>query len=346
MNQETLQNFNDPKKLADFKNIIDNIIFFDRIDVAKKIIFDLEKVFVDNADFSKVDFSLFSTFKSFLISLKFVIIFDLPDKEVIDLITNNLDFIFKYPEYDLDRKIKYKISSFNSLEQRDEFKSKIRQALFNNKTPFGHDKIIVSDVEQEATISAWLRDCYAKLGSDSVDALKINEYLVNDQNARKLSIDEKKELKVLLNFFEKMKVSSLSNPLFEENFVAILPSQEVVLVTGGQPERIDQDMAKSLQKISGSEESELVPEDDLFLPDNENNSIKPKKRINENIAAKPVVVTAPSAKIPPVNSALSDLEQTLKNYSTDSFEHKALLQEIGRLKKTEINKPQQSDDKK
>ena len=347
MNQQILKNLNNLEKIEEFRETIEDIIVFDSVGDARKIIVELEALFSRNPDFEKADYSLFSVYNNFLISLKFVAIFDLSDKEIFNLLSHNLDYIFKYPEYDLERKIKYKISNILSLENRDEFKTKVRQALLSNKMKFGQGKIVVSGLEQEATISTWLKDCYMKLGINKIDSLKINEYLVNDSNTKNLSAKEKINLKILLNFFEKMKVSSSDSPLFEESFVAILPNQEIMVVSSGQPEKINLDLAKSLhvstdyKMASKLEKSKFSDQDDdLFLPEKSLSS-SPKA---SNINVLPSVSAIPSAPKP--LTPIEELEQSLVNYSEESFEYKALLQEIKRLKKIELKKLPKSDVKK
>lgn len=333
MDQQTLQNLNNQEKIAEFKNTIDDIIISDMVGDAKKILVGLESLFSHHPDFGKADYSLFSVFQKFYISLKFVIIFELPEKEILDLISNHFDFVFKYPEYDLERKIKYKISSINDLEERDEFKAKIRQALLNNKMSFGQGKIMVSGIEQRATVSTWLKDCYMKLGVGPINSLKINEYLVNDPNTKNLSVDDKAKLKILLNFFEKIKVSSQEDPLFEESFVAILPNEDIVLISSGQPEKINQEIVKSAKSLS-SLDNGLI--DKQVLP-----------TFSTSFPAQPTATQPASIKSEPISfSPLEELEQSLKNYSESSFEHKALRQEISRLKKSELTKAQYADAKK
>ena len=173
-----------------------------------------------------------------------------------------------------------------------------------------------------------------KLGVDSIDSLKINEYLVNDPNTKNLSAEEKTNLKTLLNFFEKMKISSKESPAYEESFVAVLPNGEIAMVSGGKPEKLNMDLAKSMGKITDGSSSGVktgakpsYQDDDLFLDK------KPLPKVQIPVAPKPL-------------SPIEDLEQSLNNYSESSFEFKALLQEINRLKKIELKKSLKTDVKK
>jgi len=327
MTTQALQNLNNPEKIADLKKVIDNIVSSDAINEAKKIMVELENIFSRNSDFEKLDHSLFNTFNDFLVSLKFVLLFKLSDKEIIDLIASRFDFIFNNPDYDLYRKIRYKIASLSSLEERDIFKEKIRQALLNNKMLLGTQKITVSGIEHDPTVSAWIKDYSIKLGTDSVDALKMSEYIVKDQNTKTLTPGDKAKLKILFNFFEKIKISSIEYPAFEENFVAILPNQEIAVVSGGRLEKVSQETVKAARNISFATYQE-----------------KTSSLLSKPASAKASPTVTAQAIQP--SSTLNELEQMLKKYSESSLEYKAISQEISRLKRSELKKTQKIDAKK
>lgn len=326
MDQKILQNLNNSKNIANLQALINDIIIHDNIGDAKMLLPELEKIFVANPDFEKADKALFEVFENFLISLRFVIIFELPDKDIISLLNNYFDFIFEHPDYDFNRKIKYKISSIGSLEERDEFKEKLRQVILNSKTILGHDKILVSGIEQEPTVAAWIKDYYIKVGLEPVDALKLSEYIVNNTNTKSLSPEYREKLKVLLNIFENIKVSSSESPVFEESFVAILPNNELALISGGQPTRISQEVHRLAQSVLDMENTPRAindKDDDLFLPD------KP----------------AATEKVSESALSLAELEQALTMYPQGSLEHKAISQEISRLKRSEFKQSQKIDAK-
>lgn len=324
MNQKTMQALNNSEKINELKSLIDEIIISDSVAEAKRLIVELESIFSANSDFEKADKALFEVFENFLVSLRFVILFELPDKDIISLLNNHFNFIFEHPDYDFNRKIKYKISSIDSLEGRDEFKEKLRQVILNNKTILGHGKILVSGIEQEPTVAAWIKDYYVKVGLEPVDALKLSEYIVGNTNTKSLTADDREKLKVLLNIFENIKVSSLESPVFEESFVAILPNNELALISGGQPTRISQEVHKLAQSVLDAENAPRAindKDDDLFLPN------KPVEKVSESALS------------------LAELEQALTMYPKDSLEHKAISQEISRIKRSEFKQAQKTDAK-
>lgn len=317
MSQQALENLNDQKKIENFEETINNVISFDIVDDAREIFLLLKNIFSSNPEFKQAKPELFKVFQNFLTAVKFVIIFDLPEKDIIELVQNNFSFVFDHPGYDIERKLRYKISDLETLEKRDNFKNAIRQALLNNKLLLTKNKITVSGGEEDPSIANWLRDYLVKLGIEPIDSLKFSEYIIRDQNTKNLSETERGKLKILLNLFEKLKVSSVDVPIFEENFVAVLPNQEIAVVSGGRPEKISKEtinLARNLSKIEGVE-------------------------INKNSKASESSITtsknlSSSDEIPEV----VELEKTMLNYPESSFEYKAIQQEIKRLKTAASNR--------
>lgn len=343
MDQKDLEKLNNPEMIAKFDQTINNLIITDSVGEARELALILAGIFARHPEFKKINPSLFNIYYNYLVAIKYIILFDLEAGEITQLIRDEFDFVLDHPEYDLWRKIKYKIRDINGLEERDIFKEKIRRALLECKIPFSRGKIIINDLSQEATVANWLKDYYTKVGIERADPLKLNEYLVNNSNVKLLSVEEKTKLKNLLNFFENIKVSSQEVPMFEESVAAILPNEEIAAVTEGRLEKISGEILKMAREVSviGGEELRPVPsvasavssDDDLFLKSA--SSVKP--------VAQPVIQPKPSSAL---TFSISDLEQVLKNYSSSSLEYKVIKEEINRLNKLEAKKSEKSDAKK
>jgi len=212
------------------------------------VINDVSDIFSRNPEFKKISPALFIIYYNYLVAVKYVILFDLEEKEIVQLIRENFDFVLNHPEYDLESKIRYKIRSINDLGQRDVFKGEIRQALLECNIKFSGGKITIGSLSQEATVANWLKDYYTKVGIGKADTLKLNEYLLNN-NVKPLSPEERIKLKSLLGFFENMKVSSVKFPMFDESFVAVLPSGEINLISYGRVEKIPPEVLKIYSEI-------------------------------------------------------------------------------------------------
>ena len=248
MNQQALEKLNNPEMIKKFDKTISNLVVSDDVGGAKELFVVLSDIFSRNPEFKKISPALFIIYYNYLVAVKYVILFDLEEKEIVQLIRENFDFVLNHPEYDLESKIRYKIRSINDLGQRDVFKGEIRQALLECNIKFSGGKITIGSLSQEATVANWLKDYYTKVGIGKADTLKLNEYLLNN-NVKPLSPEERIKLKSLLGFFENMKVSSVKFPMFDESFVAVLPSREINLISYGRVEKIPPEVLKIYSEI-------------------------------------------------------------------------------------------------
>jgi hypothetical protein len=262
MSKENIEIISSSQMISEVKKSVNNIILSDSIEDAKKLYYVLKRVFDNNPDFEEIDKELYKLYYYFFISLKFVIIFDLEEDEIVNLISNKFGFVLRHPDYDLDTKLRYKIKSMYGAEARDSFKKRIRQALLECKTHLGKEKIIINNQYHEATIANWLKDYYVKVGIKKVDAIVLNEYLVKNKNINLLTPEEKHQLKKILMIFENMKVLSSENPMYEENFVAILPDNEIALIDHMGINKLDPKINKLFEEIKEIEKTE-TPSDQL-----------------------------------------------------------------------------------
>ncbi len=293
MSQQVLEKLNNQEMIEKFNKTISNIIIADSISEAKELIVVLLDIFLHNPEFNKINFSLYKIYYYYLVAMKYVAIVDLEQKEIIELIRDNFGFVLDCPEYDLDRKINYKIRTIIGLEKRDIFKKEVRQALLECNALLGKNKILINGQEQAPTVANWLKDFYIKFGMEKVDSLKINEYLVNSNNIKFLSSEEKMKLKKLLGFFENMKVSSVLYPMFEESFVAVLPNGKVSLMSFEKMEVIPPNILKLYEEIKNITNLE-------------------KQNFNDR-------------------NNIDELKKMVANYSVGSFERKAIEEEIKKL---------------
>lgn len=284
-----MQKSDEYQKIAELQRLVNDIVESDSVGEAKKLAAAIDGALLRDPDFKKNNGILFDFLSEMLTNLKFVFLFDLPEKEVVSLIKNNFDFVIRYSGYDLQRKFYYKIRTVLDLTERDVLKETVRKNLLEDRTLVSSKKIIISESEQLPTVANWIKDYIAKYGLEPVNKLKFNEYIFSDSNAKSLTEEERRNLKKVLLFFESIKKSSQEEPILDESFVAILPNNEIAVFSDGDFKRIGREIINQLPEIDTNALSE----------DNEK-------------------------EISPVNK----LEEILDNYSADSLEYKAIQQEI------------------
>jgi hypothetical protein len=316
MPKAEIEKLNNPEKISEFNQVIDDLVRSDDVGGAKKILSALIEVFDRNPEFQKEDPLLFSIYYKYLVAVKYINLFDLEEGEILGLIKKDFDFFFKYPEYDLVRKLRYKIRDILDLEARDLFKSRLRSALLECGALLSEKKIVLNNNQVPASVANWLKDYYTQVGMDKVDTLKVSQYLTNSPNIKLISPEEKDDLKRLLNLFENLKVSSQEFPIFEESVVAILPDRELALILNGQMANIGPEVVKLIEEIAALENFQQM------------------EATRDVLSDAPVFPEAAVTAVP----RTAELQEMLNNYPPDSLEYKAISQEIMRLQKTEARK--------
>lgn len=161
---------------------------------------------------------VYDFYKEVLIKLKFIAFQLLDDEECIDLIKNYFVWQFNLPDYDIREKLSGKLLNILTLEDRDKFKTGLKAALL------GNNEKITSRAEIK-TIADWLRNYNAKLGVGIVDNLKRVEYMVGLTKVRGLEESHINWLKTLFDFYEAIKVSSLTPAGFDEEIPMVVDNK-------------------------------------------------------------------------------------------------------------------------
>lgn len=313
MSLQDLKKLSDPGRIERLNQAVDSIVVSDSISEAKKLAVFLSDIFSRNPEFIKDNPALYNTYNNYLAAAKYVIIFDLEEKEIINLIRENFSFVLDHPEYDLERKMNYKIRGIMGLEKRDIFKKEIKQALLKCNAILGKNKILINGEKHTATVGNWLKDYYIKVGIEKVDVLKLNEYLVNSGNIKLLSPEERIKLKKLLDFFESMKILSTQSPMASESFVAILPNGEISLMSDKKMEVTPPNISKLYDEVKN-----ITNQDEQHF-DNRGNAAGAEIKSGQE-------------------TQLEQLKKLLAQYPAGSLERKAIEEEMRKLESGIRNK--------
>ncbi|HEX9664223.1 MAG TPA: hypothetical protein VGA49_00160 [Patescibacteria group bacterium] len=199
-------------------------------------------------------------YQSMIIKAGFIGLPLLSAENILDLMENNFTAIFEVQKinefYSVWEKVKTKLVGIIQYEDRDVFKKKIRETLLRNKEKITAQKITVQGTEVEPTIGSWLKDYNAALGLGPVNRVKQAEYLTDSKNIKNVSLEEKDKLKMLFNFYEKLKYSSMTPEGLEENVQAEIGRKPMVFREGELIEAYDYN---TLQGLKGLVEAGLVP---------------------------------------------------------------------------------------
>jgi len=213
-------------------------------------------------------------------------------KDTLDLFKSDLGKILSLgPEYnDI-------ISDYNDdLEEYlndEDFKRDLKKIILNNKDVITRIKPIDDNESKEATIANWLKDFITFHGSSNFNTIVLAEYLVNSQSAKRLSLNDKKKIKRLLNIYK-------NASFFAEVATTNQEGVEVIPL-----------------------ENEI--KEDSIVRENKKNEIKTavEPQVIED-KVKEVKIEKPSL--------INELENMLQDYKEGTLEYKTILQEIKRLK--------------
>ena len=208
------------------------------------------KEFIKEVNLKQTDHELYGSYYKYLIRLKFIALNFFDDwREMEELLKNHFEAIYRIKYYDLWNKIKLNLLTISDLNKRDEIKSGLKKILLDcNRVII--DKKKYKGVEGlPVTVAEWLKDFTVNLGIGKIDHLKKVQYLTNSENIKILDGEDKNRLKVLFDFYEKLKTSSNTPEGFEDDIPMVI-NGKYVMYSQGQVEDIGakiQDLIKSIK---------------------------------------------------------------------------------------------------
>jgi len=319
--KDNVDKFLSPDYIAMVGRVVNNIVIEDDQSNA----FDLVQLFVEalkqegvknSANKGTLDF-----YNNNLIKLEFIALPLLENKDVVYLLAKNFVNQFQIEGYNLLEKFNYKLLNIILVSDRDDFKKEVERDLLKNQ------EVIVREGEINK-ICDWLKNYVSVVGLENRDTLLRAQYFASLKNNNNVNSLEYNYLISLFQFYDMLGVSSDSPEGLAEEPPVIVGGKLYIFRKGVlEPVDKNKDFKKIVQSTNILDSSDVLSES--------SNSFNLK-------SSGPVV----SAVVPSTtvfsNSDLSDLESALKNYSEDSLEHKALKQEISRLKAAELKQVQRS----
>ncbi|MFA5154876.1 MAG: hypothetical protein WC453_00415 [Patescibacteria group bacterium] len=266
----------------------------------------------------------YAQYQNLLMKLKFLSLNYFDDvQDYYDLLKNYLPLALEMPDYDLWGRLSAQLTYLPLIESRDTFKAKLREALEHS------DSLLLNRQKypQEGMpykVGDWIKDFVANLGLDNFDKLKKVEYLEHGKYIKLLKPEDKEKIKVLLNVYENLKLSSRT-PVGYDNAVAMNIDGKQIIFDHGQAEEVLPTLLEDIKKLSGEAPAALAPAAAPAAP---------------AVAVRPSSQSAAPASAPA--DPIAELEKLLAEYPSSSLEHKAIKQEINRLKVAAFKAAQQS----
>jgi len=179
-------------------------------------------------------------------------------------------------------------------EDLDGAKRRIENAMLKNQEIVTKEKITMNDDKLPGTIGNWLHCFTAEKGAANFDSLSISEFLSLSPNTTHLTVEEKKNLSIVLNTYRNIKFFPDSMPSDDGSGWAIIP----LPVVEPSPQ-ISKPKEGGSPEVSSSKS-------DIESPQLSSDSDRENK--------------------------INQLQLLLKRYGTDTIEGQAIMEEIAKLK--------------
>lgn len=213
-------------KMADVGDRKNNRIFFDQI----------------NRQINKLKFIALNYFGDF--------------EEIGELILKYFDLALQLPDYDIWEKIKINLLAVSDLRKRSEAKELIKNKLLNSDCRILDAHKYKNIKNLPITVARWLKDYHANLGLGKIDNLKKIEYLTNGEFIRNLIEEDRNKLKILFDFYEKIKVPSSDQYGFEGEVPMVVDGKNVIF-SNGETEEIPQSLLKMIREVKITDVDEI-----------------------------------------------------------------------------------------
>lgn len=279
------------------------------------------KKFIKETELKQADPKLYGDLYNYLIRLKFIALNFFNDwQEVEELLKNHFETIYKIKYYDLWNKIKLNLLTISDLNKRDEIKSELKNILLNCDRVIIDKKKYKEVKDLSTTVAEWLKDFIVHLGIGKIDHFKKVQYLTNSENIKGLNEEDKNRLKVLFDFYEKLKISSNTPEGFESDIPMVINGKHIIY-TEGRVEEIDPKVIDLIKSIKVRDET----------VDDKEKEVGYSKQLSNQSPADSLEKKAIQEE-KEKEDKIDELFKLVNQYPEGSLERKAIEEEINKFK--------------
>jgi hypothetical protein len=226
-----------------------------------------------------------SLYEDMIIKAKFVGLYRLDEKEVIDLINAKFNYISKIRDYDILDKIDFFLTSnFYFFDDRNEWKKKMRDVLSESNTEITEKEIDLNNEKVKPSITNWLNDFRTNyLEEGFLDVLKISEYISNSKNLRNLSEEEKKKVEILIKLYAHLKLDSNKEGM-EESFLMKDEEGNLGRLEKGSFRKLDENLLKETYALYEEITGEKIQDENKISKSHSNKKVFiPEEETKEDV---------------------------------------------------------------
>lgn len=307
--------FLSPDYLDMVKTVAKNIIIEDNVTNARDLVQIFTEALGDGNVKSKITEEYRDFYHEILIKLKFISLPLLEDPEIISLLSDNFTAQFQLENYNLLDKFQAKLLTVILVDDRNNLKKKILDGLFKNQ-----ESIVTAGSIKK--IGDWLKNYIAHIGLDSDDQLSRAQYLVSLKSDKDIIVEEYDHLTILFKFYDELNIPADSPAGFNEEPLVKVGDRLYVFKKGMM--------------------EPIINRKELVLASATLNNSSNNQGVSQRVVSASSSPASSTSAAPSPAETLAELETALKNYPEGSLEHKALKQEINRLKVAQLKAAQKS----
>lgn len=165
--------------------------------------------------------------------------------EIIGLFGHHFVESYEVPYLNVWSKLRTKLLSLASVENRNALKQQVLAALRENDQQLTKETVTKDGLEKHGSVQNWLMDSLVALGSQPIETIALSEYLVNSPNTKSLSEESRRRVSQLLELVEKLKRPSDTPEGYEGEIPVDDPERLGIIVDGEyQKRRTEYDTAR------------------------------------------------------------------------------------------------------
>jgi hypothetical protein len=274
------------------------------------------KNFLNESDLKFSEPSLYKRFYNSLMKLKFIALNYFDDWEDIgNLLANYLNQALELKNLDLWNKIETNLIAIRSLEERDEIKKELIKRLTESKETIIEKRDYLDKINLPSTTADWIKDFNINLGIQNTSAFDKTKYLTNSKNIMALKEGDRTKIKILLELYEKLKLSSKTPQGYEDD-VPVAVNGVLYIFHRGQMEPL-KDIYKYTKDIGSPPQTQT---------EKSVASLQAQKQTTQGIASKVIDEEIDNTK------KIEDLQIMANKYKDNSLQKRAIEEEIMKLK--------------
>ncbi|MBU4369404.1 hypothetical protein KKG58_01425 [Patescibacteria group bacterium] len=288
---------------------VNDIILQDDFQTGQKFLVKINEFLDKDEDFKKNQPVVYNQYKNFKIKLSWICLNTLWPKDVIDLFKNNLQQAFEIEEFDplkdILRKLKVILLGYGLLEDRDDLKKALQEAMRDNNQAF------FPSVDKEGkTIGLWINEYVQSFGTNPVENIKLVEYITEISGKEKLDPEKRGKLLKLFTLFEELKFSSFDLRGLEESTL-LKRNGQLIVVKQGKEIFLTKERTDRAKKVSL--EAKILEETNKEIDKIKKEQVPPPPKIDLNTAINNVINKSE------IDFSTEDLKKRFQNIVSSFF---------------------------